>query len=71
MIISDGEAVVSDTHAREWRSFQARTSARLLYVPVAAGYGSIEHVADKVIPVSEIDAGSGQAIAGNVARWMR
>lgn len=66
---SDGEGTVSDAIAREWAQFTSETGARLMYVPVARGYGSIEKIADKVIHVSDIDEQSGADLSAKIAVW--
>ncbi|HLF28192.1 MAG TPA: hypothetical protein VJG32_17825 [Anaerolineae bacterium] len=71
LFISDGEAVVAQDVAAKWRRFKQLTSTRLLYVPVARGYGSIEALADQVIPVAELDPKAGEGLARDVAGWMR
>ncbi len=70
LFISDGEAVVADEVARQWRAFREATGARLLYVPVAQGYGSIERLADRIVPLAELDEKAGEGLAREVAVWM-
>ncbi len=70
LFISDGEARVADEVARAWRAFREATGARLLYVPVARGYGSIEALADQVIPLAELDEKAGEGLARQVAVWL-
>lgn len=53
VIGSDGEGGVSTEVAALWRAFAQATGARLLYIPVAQGYGSIDDLADLIIPVDE------------------
>ena len=39
------------------------TGARLLYIPVARGYGAMEALADRVFPVSELLPEDGEELA--------
>lgn len=70
VIGSDGEAVVSPDVAAEWKAFQAETGARLLYVQVAQGYGSLEQVADKTINVPDLLTGADDVMR-QVSTWVR
>lgn len=70
LFISDGEARVADEVARAWQNFRETTGARLLYVPVAQGYGSIERLADRIVPLAELDEKAGEGLAREVAVWM-
>jgi uncharacterized protein with von Willebrand factor type A (vWA) domain len=63
LFISDGEARPSERAASEWRRFREATGARLLYVPVARGYGAMEALADRVFPVSELLPEDGEELA--------
>jgi uncharacterized protein with von Willebrand factor type A (vWA) domain len=63
LFISDGEARPSERAAAEWRRFREATGARLLYIPVARGYGAMEALADRVFPVSELLPEDGEELA--------
>jgi len=66
LFISDGEAWVADELAQAWLGFKRERGCRLLYVPVASGYGSMEKLADIVIPVSELDVQSGDDLTRSI-----
>lgn len=68
VLSSDGEAAVSTAVADEWNKFAAETGARLLYIPVAQGYGSLEKLASKVIKVEDVLDGDTMKQA---SVWMR
>lgn len=68
VIGSDGEGGVSTEVAELWRTFAQATGARLLYIPVAQGYGSIDDLADLVIPVDEAFT---DEIMRQASTWMR
>ena len=70
VISSDGEAVVSPDVVATWRAFQQETGARLLYVQVAQGYGSLEQLADKVLHVPDLLAGSDEVMR-IASTWLR
>jgi uncharacterized protein with von Willebrand factor type A (vWA) domain len=65
---SDGEAMVSAETVKLWQAFKTETGARLLYIPVAQGYGSIDQLADLVYPVEDLMSDD---TAKAVATWMR
>jgi uncharacterized protein with von Willebrand factor type A (vWA) domain len=71
LFISDGEARVAADVAGTWQRFRRDHGARLMYVPVAHGYGSIEHLADLIIPVSQLDQATGEALAYKAGTWLR
>ena len=71
LFISDGEARVGGGAANTWNYFKRTVGARLLYVPVARGYGSMETFADRVIPVGELDTQAGATLTRDVAGWLR
>ncbi len=71
LFISDGEAGVGEKAAAAWRAFTVEHGARLFYVPVGgSGYIDIERLADKVVPVSELDDDTGANLAGELGRWL-
>lgn len=71
VLISDGEAIPSDDAQKKWQEFREETGARLLYIPVARGYGQIEALADRVVPVDELNDETADSITWEVSRWMR
>jgi uncharacterized protein with von Willebrand factor type A (vWA) domain len=76
VIISDGEALVSQAVEQKWRAFSKETGARLLYVPTpqdayADAEQSLSKIADKVIALEELDNRSGERAAAQIATWMR
>ena len=68
VLSSDGEAAVSTAVAEEWTKFAKETGARLLYIPVAKGYGSLEKLADHVIKADDVLDGDTMKQA---SVWMR
>ena len=70
LIASDGEAVVSPEVAAEWNEFKKETGARLLYVQVAEGYGSLEKLADKVLNVPDLFLGADDVMR-DAATWLQ
>lgn len=66
LFISDGEARPSQEVAEKWRAFRKQHGARLLYVPVARGYGDMEKLADRVFPASELLPETGESIAREI-----
>lgn len=68
VLSSDGEAAVSTEVAAKWKAFAQATGARLLYVPVAEGYGSLEKLADRVLPVEDTMDDETMKVAST---WMR
>ncbi|MGC9025696.1 MAG: vWA domain-containing protein [Chloroflexia bacterium] len=71
VFISDGEARPSEETAAAWKRFAQETGARLLYVPVATGYGAMEKLADRVLPASELIESEADRVAREVGRWMK
>ena len=69
VIASDGEAIVSPEVVLEWTTFKAETGARLLYIEVAEGYGSLELIADKVLNVPDLFLGADDLMR-DAATWM-
>jgi hypothetical protein len=41
-----------------------------MFVPVGRSYGSIEEIADKVIPVWQLDEAAGEDVAKTMGRWI-
>lgn len=69
LFISDGEAGVKQVTAAAWRTFASEHGARLFYVPVGnGGYIDIERLADKVLPVTELDEATGASLAGALGK---
>ena len=71
LFISDGECGVSMDVAAAWRTFTQEHGARLFYVPVGAGgYLDIERLADRTLPVSDMDEDTGANLSGELGRWL-
>ena len=69
LFISDGECGVSMNVAAAWKSFAQEHGARLFYIPVAGGgYLDIERLADKVLPVADLDEDTGANLASELGR---
>lgn len=69
LFVSDGEAGVADETVRAWKDYSGRTGARMFYVPVGyGGYVDIDNLADKVLPVHELDEQAGTDLAKKLGR---
>lgn len=76
VIVSDGEALVSEEVAKKWREFAKESGARLLYVPTpedayADDARSLSKLADKVITLGALDKTHGEGATSAIAQWMK
>lgn len=72
VIASDGEGRIGQETRQKWLEFKQRTGARLLYIAVAQShYQDIVELADKVVPVTDLDYSTGDSVAKAVASWIR
>jgi uncharacterized protein with von Willebrand factor type A (vWA) domain len=70
---SDGDGMVSEAKAAEWRAFSQRTGARLIYVPVAnSRCVGVTELADMIFPVADLLAeGAADELTRKLAQAIR
>jgi len=79
VFISDGESLVSKAVADEWKKRKEKLGFRLLYTEIGRyGYheayeGTVcmKDLADLFIPLDELTSDQGDALAAQLAKWMR